>query len=433
MTKGFAVRSGAWDARLMQAAVALAAAIPVCLIYTRAGADVLIGAVDALFLIWCGLTRRWAWARRQWFVASAAWWGWTIVVSLPLLGAVGLGQSGWGSFVQALVMGRFFLFAAALGECLAPGRNERVVAGAVYLAAAWTVLQCWEQFLTGANIFGDPRWGDGALTGPFHGPRAGPAMVLLLFPAMLPLVDAVLRRPGVASRLAAIVVAVIGVATMVLIGQRMPALLTVLGLIASGILLRRFRPAVLAALVIGAGVLAATPVISPPTFNKLVLRFTTQLANFPESQYGMLYVRAAVITVAHPVAGLGFDGFKDHCDEPQYAHGLEALGTSDALGADPLGCSMHPHNHYLEAATAGGIPGLVLFSVMVLAWLGTLLRGLWRQADARRVGIFAATLIGTWPFASTSAFFTLPNAGWTFLLLGWGVALSVGAARPAPR
>jgi hypothetical protein len=30
--------------------------------------------------------------------------------------------------------------------------------------------------------------------------------------------------------------------------------------------------------------------------------------------------------------------------------------------------------------------------------------------------------IAFWPIASTTGLFTLPNAGWLFLLIGWGLA-----------
>ena len=412
------------DGLLRRGAAAAALLSPLAFLYTRGGSEVLIGVVDALFLARCVLHRRWSWLRRPWMAAALAWWSWMILASTPIA-ALGLGESGWHSWGQSLAMGRFFLFAAALADWLLLDRDaERRLGWSVSATAAWIGLQCWEQYLLGANIFGWPRWGDGALTGPFRGPRAGPPLVLLLFPAMLPPVMRLLRQPGAAARLLAAAIAVSGVATMILIGQRMPALLTLLGLLSCGVLIRQLRLIVLATLVIGAALLAATPVLSPPTFDKLVLRFSAQVGHFSETQYGLLYIRAAVMTLDHPLTGLGFDGFRQNCDDPRYQRGLPELGVRDADAAGPLGCSLHPHNHYLEAATAGGLPGLLLFSAMVLAWLITLGRGLFRDPEPRRVGLFTSLLIALWPLASTSAFFTLPNAGWMFLLLGWGVARS---------
>ena len=412
----------ALDRLIGRSACWLAVLSPAVFLYTRGGSEILMGVVDVLFLARCTLQRDWRWLRQAWVLATLAWWAWMVIVSTPIP-ALHIGESGWASWVQALVMGRFFLFAAALAEWLLLDRvAARRLGWAVGAAAGWIVLECWQQYLFGVNVFGQPRWGDGALTGPFHAPRAGAELVLLLFPAMLPPVMALLSRPRLAPRAAAVLIALLGVATMVLIGQRMPAVLTVLGLVSCGVLLRRLRPVVLAAVIVGGALLAATPMISPPTFAKLVLRFSQQISHFGETQYGLLYVRAAVMTLDNPVTGLGFDGFRANCDLPQYEKGLPALGVSDAQAAGPLGCSMHPHNHYLEAGTSGGFPGLILFSLMVLIWLGTIGRGLLREPDGRRAGLFTAVLIATWPLASTSAFFTLPNAGWTFLMLGWGVA-----------
>jgi O-antigen ligase len=397
-------------------------ALPVALLFTRAGADILVVATDCLFVVHL------AWARSDaasWrspaFVWPRAWWMWTILASVVVL-AFGIGPRAAHGALQAVLSLRFLLLLAAMGWLLRTASARRGMALMTAAAAAWIALECWQQYLLGTDLWGWPRWGDGALTGPFREPKAGPVLVLLLFPAMLPAVMALLSRPSVAARIAALLLAAFGVATMILIGQRMPALLTVLGLLCCGVFLRRFRPVLLATLALGALLLAALPLISPPTFAKLVVHFTAQMSDFGRSPYGQLYTRAVVMTLAHPWTGLGFDGFRAGCDLPQYRHGLPFLAHSGIPATDPAACSIHPHNHYLEAATAGGLPGLLLFCAAVLAWLATLARGLLTSPDARRVGLFTATFLAFWPFASTSALLTLPNAGWVFLLLGWGLA-----------
>ena len=87
-------------------------------------------------------------------------------------------------------------------------------------------------------------------------------------------------------------------------------------------------------------------------------------------------------------------------------------------------CVTHPHNHYLQALTDGGVPGLVLFCGLVGVWLAQLARGLWRDPEPLRVGLFVAALIQEWPVASTSPLVSLPIGGWFFLLLGLGLALA---------
>jgi len=71
---------------------------------------------------------------------------------------------------------------------------------------------------------------------------------------------------------------------------------------------------------------------------------------------------------------------------------------------------------------------------MVLAWLRDMSRGLWRDPDAVRVGLFAAALVHLWPISSTSAFTSLPVSGYFFVVLGWGLAETRWRqVRPAPR
>ena len=102
---------------------------------------------------------------------------------------------------------------------------------------------------------------------------------------------------------------------------------------------------------------------------------------------------------------------------------LERLVALPCLHGGALdGCNIHPHNHYLQAATDAGLPGLVLFCAMVLAWLAPLARGLWTRPSPVRVGLFASALIAQWPLASTSSAFAIEIGGIFFVLLGWGLA-----------
>jgi O-antigen ligase len=207
---------------------------------------------------------------------------------------------------------------------------------------------------------------------------------------------------------------------MVLIGQRMPLLLTVLGLFMTAILLPKLRALVLTACVVGALFLGATVVVSPPTYYRLVLKFSAQMDHFPTSAYGEIYTRALEIGRQNQLFGRGYDGFRTGCPMPRYFR-----STLDGRIADGGGignCAAHPHNFYMEVLDNGGIPGLVLFSALVLAWLWPLGRGLLRRPEPLRVGLFASTFIQLWPISSTSAFTSMPMGGWFFLLLGWGLA-----------
>ena len=392
--------------------------LPLALLTSRSLTEILIGLTDALFLAAVTAQRARPDLPRLLVVTTLSWWAWLILAS-----AIQWPVSGPHALTQAILAGRFFLLVAALTHLLRTHPARDTLTLAVTAAAAWIALECWQQVLLGTDIFGWPRYPDGALTGPFQGPKAGPALILILFPALLPPVLALLRRRTPRATAAAFLLAAAGIAIMVLIGQRMPALLTLLGLLTCALLLRPVRPVLLATAAAGVLLLAATPLISPPTFAKLVVHFRDQMSHFPSSAYGQLYTRATVMTASHPWLGLGFDGFRSHCAEAQYRHGLPLLGIPDQVADGRDACNIHPHNHYLEAATEGGLPGLLLFTAAVVAALAALGRNLLAVgATGRRVGLFTSFLLALWPLASTSALFTVPNAGWTFLLLGWGLA-----------
>jgi hypothetical protein len=388
------------------------------LLNARALADVLFSVTAILFLIHSSRSRQWGWLRQGWVPVAGAWWIWEMVCSLPLPPPF---HGSWPNLVQAAAMVRFFVFAAALEHWLLRDPRPRLwLRWVVQAVAAYIGIQCLYQYATGRDFYGFGRWADGELTGPFYKPRAGPELVRILFPAMLPPVMALITQTSLILRAGGVVLAALGITIMVLIGQRMPVLLTGLGLIVSALLLPRLRLVAMAAILVGGLVIAASPVIAPQTYYRLVEKFSRQMDHFQVSPYGYLLRRADEITEQHPILGRGFNGFRVGCPDPRYFVGWTHKPGDNGGGA--IICKQHPHNFYTQASTDGGYPGLVLFSLMVLAWLRDMGRGLWRNPDAVRVGLLAAALIHLWPIASTSAFTSLPVSGYFFVVLGWGLA-----------
>lgn len=399
---------------------------PLMLLHAHAAAEITIGITDACFLAHSWRTRDWSWLRPVWMRLSLLWWGWLVLCSVPIA-AVSLGEAGWGGFVQAVAILRFVVLLAAMRHMvLRDAESRRWLGWVITVSAIWIAAQSLLQYATGHNLFGNPRGGDGELTGPFRKPRAGPPLSRILFPVLIPPAAALLARRGIAAKAGAFLLLLGGIVVMVLIGQRMPLMLTGLGLVVCGLLLRRLRPAVLAAGIAGLALVAGSVVISPPTYHRLVLKFTAQMDHFPSTQYGELYARAWEIGLQHPLTGRGVDGFRTGCALPRYFAPNFDGRIQDDGGA--VICANHPHNFYAEALDAGGFPGLVLFSAAALGWLAAVGKGLIRHPDPLRVGLFASLFIQVWPLASTSAFISMPMGGWMFLLLGWGLA---EAPRPA--
>jgi hypothetical protein len=408
--------------RLRIATLALLS-LPALLMYARAGAEIAIGVIDILFLLEIATAGGTRFPRGGFAMAAIAWWLWQVLAS----------AIGTGGIALALVAIRLPLLSLALRHwLLQPPRTAPYLRGILALCVAWIILECWQQQLTGHNIFGQARWQDGALTGPFNRPRSGPELILLLFPVMLPLLARGLETKALWRRLATGALAALSAATVLLIGQRMPSALLILGTALTGLLLPRIRVAAAGIAVLAALLLAAMPVVAPAAYDKLVVHTSDQLHHFTETSYGEIWVRAAVIARHNPWHGVGTNGFRRVCNSPAYVQGLPEIGvtTQDAKAAIEA-CNIHPHNYYLEAADDGGVPLLLLFSVMVIAALATLAAGLRRHPEAARAGLFIGATIAFFPIASTSSFTAMPNAGWIFLLLGTGFAAADAARKSA--
>jgi hypothetical protein len=394
--------------------------LPLLLMHAHGVAEVAIVLADLCFLARSALSSDWGWLRTRWLWVAAAWWGWLVICSLPIT-SLGLGQGGTKSFVQAVGTVRFLLLVAAMEYMvLCNDRARRWLYRLIAASAIWIALNSLIQDVVGRNLIGWPPAGEGVLTGPFGTARAGPPMARIIIPAVLPAVAALLGRPGFRTTLGAYALLLGSVVIMVLIGQRMPLVLTVLGLVVVALLMRRLRPVILTAAVAGALLLAASPIIAPNAYYRLVEKFSAQMAHFSTSPYGQLYARALEVGEENPVTGLGFGGFGTGCPRPAYFR--PSFDGSQPHGGGATICWDHPHNFYFEALDNGGFVGLALFCATAIAWLVPLGRGLRRDPNSLRVALFATMFVQLWPIQSTSAFTSMPMGGWFFLLLGWAMA-----------
>jgi O-antigen ligase len=415
--------------------VALGATLtcPVFLMHGHAVAEICMVIASVCFLVRSAAEREWGWLGTTWMKIGLVWWGWQVICSVPGLFVI-LGEGGMRSFIQAIVTIRFLIFVAALEHwVLRNHRARRWLQNVISACTIYISAQVLLQFGTGHNLYGAPRHGDGELTGPFTKPRAAAPLSRMLFPALLPPVVRLLERKTWLGTAEAGGLVLAAMAVMVLIGQRMPLLLTLFGLLVSGLLLPRVRLVFAGGIVAAMLLVGASVVISPPTFYRLVEKFSSQMEHFPESPYGLIAARAVTIAEQHPWTGRGFDGFRSGCRLPRYFEGWTYPRNPADTGGGADICMQHPHNHYLEEVTNGGVPGLLLFCALVLAWLAPMWRGLRRNPDPLLLGLFVAALISEWPIASTSGFTSMPMGGWFFLLLGYGLAEARHMADPAAR
>lgn len=392
--------------------------LPIGLTLGPAVTEPCVAVLIAWLLTDSAMRRDWAWLRQPWLLFALAWWGWLVFCSLPGIAAEGVFPH-WT--LQALLAVRLPLCAAAVAGLLAARPAlARWLSAAVVLVALYVLGQLALQFLTGKNLFGHAMRDNGLLTGPFARPRAGPTLMHLFFPVLLPPVAWLIAR-GAFGRFMGAALLAAGFALLLPIGQRMPILLVGFGLVVTVLLLPALRRTAVIAVFVGSVVLAAGAILFPAAQHRLAVHFTAQMADFPNSHYGLIYTRAVAMAAQHPWHGRGFAGFRTGCEEARYF--VPALDSQprDAGGAGI--CVTHAHNLYLEALTDSGWPGLALFGMFACA----VLWALWprRDPDTGRnpllTGLFITALLHLWPVSASNAFTNPYMGAWFVLLLGWGL------------
>ncbi len=396
---------------------------PLLLMHAHGFAEVSVTLAGICFLLRSGATGDWAWLKTPWVAISLVWWAWMIVCSLPIP-ALGLGDGGPHALEQGLLSIRFPLFAATLAfGVLRDADPRRWMFGTIAASAAYVAIHLVFQFVFGVNLYGVPKAWDTLLTGPFGTARAAPLMARILPPVLIPFASRYLDR-----RFLPYVILLGGIAVVTIIGQRIPVLIMVSTLAVAAFLIPRLRPIALTAVVLVAVLIPSFAVISPKTYHHMVARTQELVVGFAVGKYGEMYNRAFEIGRQKPWTGAGYDGFRLSCPNPRYFRPSFDGASPDGGGADI--CWVHPHNFYFQALVDGGVPGLALFCAFGIACLIPLGRGLWRNPDPIRVGLFVTMLAQIFPLQSTPSFWSMPMGGWFYLLLGWAMAETYGRSKP---
>ena len=397
-----------------------AAALPLLLIYGRGFGDVYLSAVAIAFLAALA-ARRDATPLR----AIHAWpgliaWAW-LVTTTALTG-------DFERLGVALAWGRVPVAVAALGSwVLASGRFRRPLLAACGIAAGWIALEVWLQALTGRSLSGFPRAIGGEHTGPFRRPRAGAYLVRIAWPPLAAASGRLVQRGPSGIGAASLLIALF-MATIFVVGQRMPLVHATLGVVLLALGLRGLRvPALVGILAVVAIAMAAASAF-PTAFARQVTQFVEIMASFPDSHYGQILRRALALAEASPWTGWGADAFRTFCSDPRFFVGWG--GTGDGGGAAM--CVPHAHNPYLDMLVNAGLPGLALFVLAAFGWLLSAGRGLILRPCPLRLGLFISVLLPLWPFGSMHAFTSQPTSTLWALMTGWAIAEATAARRTAP-
>ena len=309
------------------------------------------------------------------------------------------------------------MFAAVVTWLIQSRRDLRLVASLWGATLAFSIVDGLVQLVRGMSLTGNLMYSEIRITGPLERPNIGMFVARIGFPllAATPLLF------GLGARSASVVAAftTVGLAFILLTGERSAALLSVAALVTASIgsilVFPRYRLHGMAVLLLACSVGAAVIATSERIWNR-ARELGTVLRHFSESHYAELFGIGLDVWRTYPVFGAGMKNFQASC------WAISATKVSD-------GCPSHPHNIYIEwLAETGtvGLTGYLIFLVLLITAAWPLLRG---SMTARVTGLLVAGcfVVLLFPLIATQSIFS----NWPALVFWASLSLTMAVVRLA--
>lgn len=311
------------------------------------------------------------------------------------------------NWFDAVIWIRYPIFAISVSSLLSEEKTNKRFCCILSATILFLILDGYYQYFTRYDLLGRGIFEEGngsleRLTGPFKYPRLGSALFVFGVPSWAWLYACYwqkmpLRRKIIVSASAAIAMVIL----VFLSGERraMAGILASFGLIVWFTDIPRYWLVSISILTI-ATLAVVGYCFDPYMLERQAYSFAEALRDFPNSNYGRVWVTALSIAKSNFFFGIGIKQLRYHSTfEDEYA--------------------MHAHNYYLEMFSEQGIIGLLLFSV----WVVTCLRESYRNCINKKFGIYSTTLAITLllhflPITPNPSFYTNWGAIPIWLLIG---------------
>jgi len=406
--------SARWSEILRSLCQVLFAAIPALLLFSRGSADAAASVIGVSYLAVAVARRQWGLATHPLLATLLGIWLLLNILVSPLA------VDPSASFSRSVAWLRFaLLFAATMTWLIRSRRDLHLIVGVWAATLAFSILDGLVQLLRGTSLTGNLMYAGVRITGPLDRPNIGMFVARFGFPLLAATPLLLTFNRSVPIRLAVAAMVALGLAFILLTGERSAALLSLAGLVTavlgSILVFPRYRMhglTVLLGIVITGGLIAS---ISDRIADR-IMQFGTVIRHFSSSHYAELFSIGLQVWRTYPVFGAGMKNFQDAC------WAIAAPQVSD-------GCPSHPHNNYIEwlAETgAVGFLGYLLFLGLLLSAAWPLLRG---SVTTRLTGLLVAgcLVLLLFPLIATQSLFS----NWPALVFWTSLSLTMAIARLA--
>jgi O-antigen ligase len=392
--------------------------LPFAIPFSRSVADICVVLIAILFLCRSYFENKWNWIKEGWFKFSLIFFLYCILINTPL------SIDSFTSLQYSIFFLRWPLFALALGYwILNDEKSLKNFLVATFFVCLFLIFDTWYQYILGVDIFGLEKFSPRRLTGPFSGPHVGMWLTKLI---ILPiLIFTIIRKyknflNNRFSSLSFFIFFTVFFLTIFITGERMALLMTILSIftISFGLILSK-NISILKMfyfLFFISVVIYLFSVIDPEQFSRVIYSSINKIANWSNSDYGVVWKSAFDVWLESPWVGAGLHKYREACEL------LGIYGTFE----NPIsgGVCFHPHNISMQLLSETGIVGFILFFTMVISLSIRLLKDSFRKKHWLLYFLIINVLIACFlPIQSNTDFFSNKYSSMVWLLVGVSLGL----------
>lgn len=385
--------------------------MPFLLVFYRTIADITVVFVGVIFIFISYQQKDWRWLKNSWVKFNLLFWLYLLLLNSPL------SATPLNSFLYGLFYIRWPLFACALAYWLFMNESRKTqFIYALCAVCAFIIFDSVWQYFAGTDLFGNTKWAENRLSGPFKAPIPGITILRVFFIALFALLISRYFKSITASFWMLISLMFTGVLFMMMTGERMAFMLFLLACTCIMIGFWIERKVKKMNILVGISIIVFSAValilFSPATAERSIYSIASKVGHFWQSDYGLVFSAAIEVWKESPIFGNGLHSYRQACEQ---------MGLLASWG---MQCS-HPHNLYLHLAAETGIIGLMLF---MLALAQIYLAALKQLFLTRQWTVFALSFsvltVCFFPFIGGISLLSNGVAALVWLGVGWTLSLS---------
>ncbi len=398
------------ESYFLVAAQYLTLLLPLATTIEKVPPEIAGSAVTILFLLRSIIFRKWDFLKNDWVRLGLGFWLFQMASCLWAYDAR-------TAIVTGFIWGRFLFFGAAMAYWVLDDEKMHMkLLYSIMLALAYLSVDSIYQYYSGFDLLGKPKFSD-RLTGPFDMPRVGSAVLFLIFPLISYAICAPIQWQ---KRLPYMLMSMLAVMTVIMSGDRSPAVLLLLEFVLLFLIFIRNKkiiPYIALIVMIAFAIVLQLQILdrfSVSQHNYIADRQVGStidlIKNFSHSPYGLLTQDTIELIEKHWLLGVGAGNFRIY---------LCKMGNMKYFDE---GCLIHPHNTYLDVLSSVGLVGLAIYLLLIFSVLRRLYQKLsvW-SSDALTSGIATGFMVRVWPIIFATAY-TRSYSGFTmWLMAGWAL------------